>query len=223
MIIQKLSQLQGDVLREVMNMGMAHAMNAIAQLIDRKIMISVPNVSLIPLKEVPGKIAKEKGVEQIIAGLYFRILGDLHGNVMLILPMESAHQLSAMLIDKPAQNGIMLKSDRSGAEPAPTEEIEEIVMGRSALMEVGNILTNSYLNALSSLMDFTLFPSIPHYAEDMLGAVLDYVLIEISKSSDNALFMETQFSADEISLSGDFVIFPEPASLEKIMKKVGLE
>ena len=88
-------------------------------------------------------------------------------------------------------------------------------------MEVGNIIINSYLNALTAITDFTLFPSIPHYAEDMLGAVLDYLLIEISKTSDTALFMETKFSAEDILISGDFLVFPDSISLEKILNKVG--
>lgn len=228
MDLTKISNLESDALKEVMNVGTAHAVNAVAMMIGKKVMISVPNLSLIPLKAVPEKVAREKGVEQIIVGLYFKIYGDLSGNILLIFPKESAERLKYLLLGKnfggagkPLRFGGASLA-RSGEKKEEDDEIEKIHLERSALMEVGNILTNSYLNALAAITDFTLFPSIPHYAEDMLGAVLDYLLIEISKNSDSAIFMETEFSAEDVSLSGDFLIFPDSDSLEKILGKIGL-
>src|SRR3989344_8291223 len=178
----KISTLQKDALQEVMNVGTAHAVNALSQMIGKKIMISVPSVDIIPLNEVTEKIAHSKNIEEVIVGLYFKILGELSGNALLIFPKASAQRLLWML----------LKEEQPPLSPIPHNHPIE----QSALMEVGNIIINSYLNALTAITDFTLFPSIPHYAEDMLGAVLDYLLIEISKTSDTALFMETKFSAE---------------------------
>lgn len=207
---EKMTSLQSDALKEVMSMGTAHAINAIAQMIQKKLLISVPNVSFIPVKEVPAKVARDKGVEQVVVGLYFKILGDLSGNILLVFPIESIQRLLWMIFEKERRNEL-------------GSEVEAAELERSAIMEVGNILTNSYLNALAAITDYTLFPSIPFYAEDMLGSIMDYLLIEISKTSDTALFVETEFHGDDVVLTGDFLIFPDPESLQKILQKVGVK
>ena len=46
-----------------------------------------------------------------------------------------------------------------------------------------------------------MFISVPFYASDMLGAVIDLLLIEIAEAADYALLMETVISATKTSVS----------------------
>ena len=63
----------------------------------------------------------------------------------------------------------------------------------------------------------TLIPSVPLLAYDMAGAVVDYVLIDLSKGGDVALMIETDFVATDCtdkSIRGHFFMLPDPCTLE---------
>src|SRR2546430_12581522 len=54
--------LQLDALKEVANIGAGHAATALSQLTHRRIMISVPEINIARLEEVPGLIGDPQEV-----------------------------------------------------------------------------------------------------------------------------------------------------------------
>ena len=95
-------------------------------------------------------------------------------------------------------------------------------MDESALMEVGNILAGSYLNAFYSFTGISMLPSVPALAVDMAGAILNVVLVQLGEMGDHALLIETNFVADDHSIKGHFFLVPDPGSLSSIMDAVGV-
>ena len=95
-------------------------------------------------------------------------------------------------------------------------------MDESALMEVGNILAGSYLNAFYSFTGISMLPSVPALAVDMAGAILNAVLVQLGEMGDHALLIETNFVADDRSIKGHFFLVPDPGSLSCIMDAVGV-
>ena len=47
-------------------------------------------------------------------------------------------------------------------------------MGRSAIMEIGNILAGSYVNAIATMTNLNIELTTPQIAIDMVGAILSY-------------------------------------------------
>ncbi len=78
------------------------------------------------------------------------------------------------------------------------------------------ILAASYLNAISQMLKMVLIPSVPGLAYDMAGAVLDYILIELSQEGETALLIETEF-VSESRIKGHFFLLPDPESLRLIL------
>ena len=91
----------------------------------------------------------------------------------------------------------------------------------SAIMEVGNIITGAYLNALSGLTNLRMQPSVPHIGIDMAGALLSVPAIEFGVFGDNILLIQTKFS-DDIELDGFFLLIPDMESYEKILTSLGV-
>ena len=197
------TDIELDALREFTNMGAAHAATALSKLVDRKIQIKTPQVKIAPVEQIPAKLG---GADNPGVGLYFRTSGDLSGSILLFFPQATAHVLVELLT--------------SDMCPKSITEFNEV--GRSALMEVGNILTNSYLNALAEMMHMRLLLSVPHYSADFLGAVIDFLLIELAQAADYALLMETVIESAETKFAGSLIVFPDEASLQKIFESVGL-
>jgi chemotaxis protein CheC len=199
----RLSEGQLDALKEISNIGMGHAATALSQLIGETVYLRVPRVTVTDIAQVPELMG---GAEREVVGITLRILGDARGNILLVFPYESARQLLACLLHQ------------SESEPLLNE------LGTSTLKEVGNILASAYLNALGSLLHLTLIPSVPMLAYDMAGAVVDFVLIELSQAGDLALMVETEFhgvTPGTAGIKGHFFLLPDPASLVFILDAVG--
>ncbi|WP_298434339.1 chemotaxis protein CheC [Geobacter sp.] len=192
-----------DALREVSNIGVAHAATALSQLIGRSISLQVPKVLMTEITKVPEVFG---GAEKIVVGIYLQMLGDARGNILIVLPRESALRLLSRLLPREKSEGSLLT------------ELEI-----SALKEVGNILASAYLNALGALMHKTLIPSVPVLSFDMAGAVIDYVLIELGEVGDLALMVETEFFGEDEKISGEFFLLPDPESLKIILNAIGMK
>src|SRR5213594_526874 len=74
--VRDLKALQIDALREVANIGAGHAATALSQLTNRRIMISVPQINISRLEEVPGLLGDP---QEVVAAVLMHMLGDLTG------------------------------------------------------------------------------------------------------------------------------------------------
>lgn len=101
---------------------------------------------------------------------------------------------------------------------------DEIAM--SALQELGNILSGSYLSSLSDFTKLDLYPSVPALSIDMVGAIISYGLIELSQVSDFAIVIDTALDDDDYngpkSVKGHFFLLPDPDSFEIIFRALGV-
>jgi chemotaxis protein CheC len=201
--ILKLSALQLDALREIGNVGAGNSATALSQIINRKIDMTVPQVAIMPLNDVPDVVG---GPDAMVAGVYLRVFGPAPSSILFLLPRESAFYLVDMLM---------------GREQGSTKSL--ISMDESALMEIGNILAGAYLNALSYFTNLTLLPSIPALAMDMAGAILSVILAQLGQMGDHALVIETEFTTDNDGVKGHFFLIPDPGSLNTILTAIGVK
>ena len=197
-----------DVLKEVGNIGAAHAATSLSQLLGRKIDMRVPNVELVSFDEM---FELAGGAETIVAGIYLRIEGDLSGSMFFVLQLDSANHFIKKLIQ-----------DETFDFTSP--EVSEI--GLSAMQELGNILSGSYLSALSDLTGLKIYPTVPSLSVDMVGAIVSFGLIEVSQCSDEVIVIDTQIREEGIngasSVNGHFFLLPDPSSYGTIFRSLGV-
>ena len=93
--LDNLNQEFYDVLREIGNIGAGNATTALAQMLGCKVDMAVPQVRLLEFSEV-GTIMG--GEEQIMAGIYLMVEGDITGSILFLLNKESARKLIAKLM-----------------------------------------------------------------------------------------------------------------------------
>ena len=189
-----------DVLKELGNIGAGNAMTALAQMLNCKVDMKVPQVRLLEFKDVGALIG---GEEQIMAGIYLAVEGDITGSIMFLLGKDSARHLVTKLM------GMALEGDAFGE------------MEMSALMEIGNIITGAYLNSLATITNLKIFPSVPSLCVDMAGAILSVLAIEFGTLGDKILLIQSQFM-DEIELDGYFIMVPDIDSYSKILSSLGM-
>ena len=190
-----------DVLKEIGNIGAGNATTALAQMLNCKVDMSVPQVKLIEFKELGDMMG---GAEQIMAGIYLGVEGDITGSIMFLLKKEAAKHLVNKLM---------------GVEGSGSEDFDEMEL--SALKEVGNIITGSYLSSLSTLTNLKIISSIPDISIDMAGAILSVPAIEFGTLGDKILLIQTAFS-DDVKLDGYFILVPDLESYDKILSSLGM-
>src|SRR5437764_12303834 len=96
--VRDLKALQIDALREVANIGAGHAATALSQLTNRRIMISVPQINIVRLEEVPNLLGHP---QEVVAAVLMHMLGDLTGRTLLLFPESVARRLCDMLLRRP--------------------------------------------------------------------------------------------------------------------------
>lgn len=180
--------LDADILREIANIGSGNAATSLSQLINKKITMTVPRVTMPEFKNLANCLY---GAEALVAALLVYISGDIDGMMMYIMDESSSCMLVKYLMGR-IKNSIFEFDD----------------MDISALTEIGNILTSSYLTALSGLMNFKIEKSIPYMSFDMAGAVLSVPAIEFGKVGDKVLLIESTFNDPE-NLNGYFLLIPD--------------
>lgn len=190
-----------DVLKEIGNIGAGNAATALAKMIDRKVDMKVPKVSVLDFKEVPELLG---GEETQVCGIFFKIEGDINGSIMFLLEMESAFHLIDLLM------------------PREEHTMDEFTF--SALREIGNILSGSYISSLSGLTNLNMHISVPSLCIDMAGAILSVPAIHFGQIGDKILIIENQFiEPDENeAVRGFFFLIPDVESYDILFKSLGV-
>lgn len=201
-----LTNVQKDVLREIGNIGAGNAATSLSKLINKKVNMQVPSVNIVSYDEMMEMIG---GPEETIAAVFFRIQGEAPGTVYFILTIEEAEFLINQMVNK---SDINLMDSTVG-------ELE-----MSVLQEAGNILTGSYLSALSDFTKINMQPSVPYLSIDMAGAILTAGILELSQVTDYAIIIDTKINHKESGneIHGNFLLLPDPESFPKIFKMLGI-
>ncbi|HHT42707.1 MAG TPA: CheY-P-specific phosphatase CheC [Firmicutes bacterium] len=188
-----------DFLRELANIGTGHATTALSQMLNgRLFQLVVPDAQMLPFTEAAEYMG---GAEQVVVGIFIVISGDVKGHMAFLQPLESALVLLRLL---------------TGIEQPELDEL-----GRSALQELGNIMVTSYLNALSTMTNLLMVPSVPGLAIDMAGAVWESVLAG-AQVTDEVTVIRTRFSADGEDIEGHILFLPDHEDFEKVARLFGL-
>lgn len=198
--VRNLSRQALDALREVANIGAGHAATALSQITGQRIMISVPQINVAAIEDVPNQIG---AAEEPVAAVAIRVEGDLTGLTLLVFPQPIAHRIASLMM--------------GGRPVTQMGAIEE-----SALKEAGNILSAAYLNALAEFLGMRILNSPPQLAVDMSDAVLSSTYVETSAGASHVFCVESEFQLqdDAAPLRGFFLLLPDPQSLRAMLTAI---
>lgn len=199
---KNMSVLQIDALREISNIGLGHAVTSLAELTNRKINMTVPRSGFFPFEEIVELVG---GYEEQVSCVSLNLLGDVPGLVMFIFNQQSTYYLVDMLTDQATGS---------------TTNLDEL--GQSAVMEVGNILTGSFINVIGSMTNLTIRTTVPIFAFDMLGAVLSSLLVAVDRIDEQVMVIETQLFQETMAIKGHFFLMSDPEANNRLFTSLGL-
>ena len=203
--LNQLNDIQYDGLREIGNIGAGNATTALSQMLNQKMDMSVPKVALVPFNEISDVMGSE---DQTVVGIMLGFEGDVEGMMMFLFDTKSAHHLV---------NTLMMRDKEDGVE----EGAEFSDMDMSALNEIGNIVSGSYLTAISKLTNLKMISTVPEMTIDMIGALLSVPASEFGKYGDKLLLIQSQFGELDF-VNGYFLMIPELNSYDKLLESLGV-
>lgn len=207
-ILEHFTSIHLDILKEIGNIGAGNAATALSKLLNKKIDMKVPNVKIVSFDEM---VEMAGGADNVVASVFLRIEGEAPGSMFFVLPLSQANHFIQQMIGE----------NEFSFEAPPYNE-----MALSALQELGNILSGSYLTALSDFTHLSLYPSVPALGIDMVGAIIGYGLIQYSEVCDYAIVIDTSLSEEDAllpdSVRGHFFLLPDPDSFSILFHALGV-
>ena len=175
-------------LQEVNEQAAANASEALSKLIDRQVEVEISRTEVKKVEDLSPLI----GPEEIVAGIYLPVTGDINGAALLIFPKETAFVLSDLLVKR---------------VPGTTHKLTEL--DKSALKEVGNIISGNYLTILANVLQIKIIEHIPNFSFDMFGAIVSQIITDFAQKTEDALMIEIEFTFKPEILKGYFLLLFE--------------
>lgn len=198
----ELNHLELDTLREIGSIGTGNAATALSQMLKRQVRITMPEVRIMGYNEAIEWIG---GPEEITAGVLVRLSGQISGIMLSVQPIEFVNLVLESVMDKGITN---------------YEQLSELE--HSALIEVGNIMISTFINALSGLADVNIDLTVPAYTVDMQGAILAVPMAEYGGQSDYIMTIGGNFVCDNKQVPCRLLMSPDLRSLNALLRKLGV-
>jgi chemotaxis protein CheC len=194
-------------LREIANIGAGHAASALAAMLSKPIVQTVPSVKLVPLSEMSRILG---GAEKVVVAGMLHISGDFSGYLLIFLDFDQAEKIISLVKGKTKRKVGNTSLHRFSA------------MDKSVLSETVNIMGGSYLTAIAEFTDLKVIQSIPYLCFDMVGAIINIAVAETGKTGDIAVMFESELYNEKERIIGNLFLIPEEGSCGTILKSLGI-
>lgn len=196
--LDSLSELEQDAITEVFNIGIGKAGAALSEMVGKEVMLSVPVLSVTTLAR--GNLAITDS-EDRVSGVRECFDGAIAGNAILLFPENRTFDLLRLLFPP-------------GMDDQMIMEMEEDTM-----TEVGNIILNATLSALSDIMEEELTNKIP---QPFKGSLHDLAFCNevIAHSDQHVLKMDMAMTVKDIEVQGDITFLIIIKSIDSFKEKL---
>ena len=193
-----LSPRYADAFKEIFNIGIGRAANALSKLVYEKVKLSVPRLDVIPRDQLQTAISENFQDELAVIRQDFK--GSAKGIAFLLMSKESGLRLVNALVSSET-------SDVSALEP----------MDQELLSEIGNILINALVGSMANTLGISFDLEQPNCnVGDVKG-----VCIEFDKEvGDHVLLVETLFLLPGRHIGGTLFIMMTSAEMENVLREI---
>ncbi|OXS75960.1 hypothetical protein B1B04_02900 [Lysinibacillus sp. KCTC 33748] len=200
-----LTTTQEDILKELYNVFVGEAANLLSEILQKRIFLSVPEITLLGLQEL--KSGNQEELTPVINGTVLSTslkFGNVFsGRADFIFPAEQIKYLTALCL---------------GEEY--TEEIEELSFNDEdfdVVKEIGNIILNSIMGGMGSLLKMKLEYDVPQVILHNEG---EFYKTLTSSGDSNVLLLYVSFDVDDSKVLGIILIKFSLESIEFLIQKV---
>ncbi len=149
MKVPELTELEEDLLLELFNLGVGRAANSLSQLVQKEVLLSVPEVSI----DTTDQVVADLDSGTLICGISQEVRGPFDARAMLVFPEQGSLEVVGQML-----GGGM-----------PEEMVAELQ--QEAFTEIGNIVLNACIASISNTLDGTFEIDVPQFCHGSVDSV----------------------------------------------------
>ncbi|BAZ17516.1 CheC, inhibitor of MCP methylation [Calothrix sp. NIES-4071] len=197
-MIQKITPSHLDALQELINIGVGRAASMLNQMVDARIILEIPVVSVMTLVQLQSELEKRFDSGSF-AAVRLNFTGSFSGKANLVFPTESAATLVSLLT----------------GEEIDSPDLDSVKIG--TLSEVGNIVINGIMGSISNVLNQHLNYAIPIYMEDSINHILS-----LDNTTEQTVFLlaQARFAIETLEVMGEIVLIFEMDSFGTLIKVI---
>ncbi|MFW5949997.1 MAG: chemotaxis protein CheC [archaeon] len=161
--------------------------------------MEISKINFIDIPDIKTHVGDEKQI-----GISIRLEEQPHGHILFLLNAENAKTLARGMI-----------GDMGGADP---EQEGFTDMERSAIQEIGNIMTSGFIDGWANVLDTTIDISTPTFTYGPGSGMVDDLVGD--RESDMALMFDSHVLALEENIDVKVYTFPELEELVELMQAI---
>jgi chemotaxis protein CheC len=186
-----------DALTELVTLGIGRSAEVLNLILDSHIELSAPTIRIIDADELPQALETD---DKRLSAVSMRYTGSMDGVTELIFRSSEAGKLVDCI---------------TGENQCAEEGLDALRSG--TLCEVGNVVINALMGAISNELDFHLSYTVPSYLE---GSVSTLVAEARVAEASAVLLAKTVFSVESLHIEGEIAVFMSLASLHYLERSL---
>ena len=192
-----MTELERDIIREILNIGLARAADSFAVVAQERVLLEVPSIDLLMSDDILSKVREYQSRHVAIQS---DIRGEFNGTTLMFFSGQHVQRLSRVCL-----------------RMQTTESLEVNELQESLLLEISNIITGALVTQLANILKANIYgapPVAPHgdIAELMQNLVPEQQLQPLIFS------VITQFSDRDNMVELPLMLFFDRVTFEKILE-----
>jgi chemotaxis protein CheC len=192
-----MTELERDIIREILNIGLARAADSFAVIAQERVLLEVPSIDLLMSNDILSRVREYQARHVPIQS---DIRGDFNGTTLMFFSGQHVQRLSRVCL-----------------RMQTTETLEVNELQESLLLEISNIITGALVTQLANILKANIYGAPPiaprgDIAESMQNLVPEKQLQPLIFS------VITQFSDRDNMVELPLMLFFDRVTFEKILE-----
>jgi chemotaxis protein CheC len=193
-----MNELERDIIREILNIGLARAADSFAVIAQERVMLEVPNLDLLPSTDI---ISRVRDYQARYVAIQSDIRGDFNGSTFMFFSGQHIQRLSRVCLRMQVSESLKL------------DELQQ-----SLLLEISNIITGALVTQLANILKANIYGAPPQAPAGDMAEALRSLMPDQEALQPLIFSVITQFSDKDNSVELPLMLFFDRATFEKILE-----
>lgn len=193
-----LTELQADALAEIFNVGAGHAAASLSEIVGDEVLLSIPRIAFCRREELGANLQALQGDR--LGAVRQDFSGPFTVNASLLFTEDKALEIVREML-----------GSQVGLDDLPEFEQE-------AMCELGNIILNACMAAISDMLGIEMASTLPDYHVDRMDVVLDELTADMGQPV--VLVLHIDLTIEKRATHGALVFLLSSTSFHELIAAV---
>lgn len=192
-----MTELERDIIREILNIGLARAADSFAVIAQERVLLEVPNIDLLMSDDILHRV---RDYQTRHVPIQSDIRGDFNGTTLMFFSGQHVQRLSRVCL-----------------RMQTTETLELNELQESLLLEISNIITGALVTQLANILKANIYGAPPVAPKGDIAENLQN-LLPAQQLQPLIFSVITQFSDRDNTVELPLMLFFDRVTFQKILE-----